>query len=217
MMTQTALLSLLLLSATKGPEAATDREEENFGAVQAPAVLPAAAMATYFYLGLSELGAGYRYGLGLLEIEARVRGDWRFLSLGAEGLLKISALEQNGWELAPYLGVGLAGDAGATYLSPANFSYFAIRVLGGMNTTYRVADTVYLLLDLEMTLDLSVSPANAARFTALAGVGAEFYLNPQISVSVLGLVGPDVFHPRPGETSTQVGYGIRLGMGFRLL
>src|SRR5205823_2294339 len=90
MMTQTALLSLLVFGAAKGPEAATDREEENFGAVVAPAVLPATSMSTYFYLGISELGAGYRYGLGLLEFEARVRGDWRFLSLGGEALLKIS-------------------------------------------------------------------------------------------------------------------------------
>jgi hypothetical protein len=215
MLTQTPLLALLLLGAANVPPD-NDRESESFGAVIAPVVLPAASTAVYAYLGIPELGAGYRYGLGLLEIEARVRGDWRFLSLAAEALVKISVLEQNGWEVAPYLGVGFAGDSGARYLASANFSYLAVRVLGGLNAHYRVADTVYLVGALEMTLDLSVSPPNAARFTPLIGPGVEIYLNPEVSVSVLGLVGPDLFHPMPGETVTQWGYGLRLGLGFRL-
>jgi hypothetical protein len=179
-------------------------------------VLPAASTSVYGYVGIPELGVGYRYGLGLLEIEGRIRGDWRLVSIAAEALLKISALEQNGWELAPYIGVGFAANSGATWLSPANFSYLAVRVLAGANAHYRVADTVYLVGVLEMTLDLSVSPPNAAHFTPLIGPGAEFYLNPEISLAVLGLIGPDVFHPMPGVVVTQLGYGLRLGLGFRL-
>jgi hypothetical protein len=217
MMTHTALAVLLSLSAAaKRPAVSIDEREEEFGAVVGPAVLPAAASSAYAYIGVPEIGVGYRYGLGLLEFEARGRLDWRSLSLGLEALLKISAFEDGWWELAPFLGVGLGFNTGATYLDRQNFSYVAVRILGGMNVTYRVADTVYLLGALELTGDLSVSPGGASRFTPLIGGGAEFYLSKQVSLSALGLLGVDVLHRRPGETYTRLGYGARVGLGFRL-
>jgi hypothetical protein len=193
-----------------------DPLDEEFGGVMAPVVLPATAMSTYVYAGFSELGAGYRYGLGLVELEARVKADYRLVSLAAEGVVKVSVLQRDGFQLAPYLGIGFVGDAGAEYITAANFAYAAVRVLGGANVSYRLTDTVYLLGALEMTLDLAVSTNNAYRFAPLLGPGAEFYLTRALSISVMGLLGPDVFQPHLVHPTVELGYGVRVGVGFRI-
>src|SRR5258708_2937408 len=58
--------------------------------------------------------------------------------------------------------------------------------------------------------------ALAVAFRPSGGGGSGFHPTQELSLSVLALIGPGLFHPLLGLTNTQLGYGIRLGMGFRL-
>ncbi|MFN0062432.1 MAG: hypothetical protein ACKVPX_07930 [Myxococcaceae bacterium] len=211
----TALVATLLSAGADRPPSVEDKETY-FGGVTAPAVLPAGSTSAYVSLGLTEVLGGFRQGFGIAELELRGRADWRAVSLALEALVKISALEQGRWEVAPFAGVGLALNSGARYLDAANIPYLAIRALGGLTTTYRAADTLYIVGQLEMTLDIGTSPAGVARFTPLAGGGIELYLTDALSFSAIGLLGVDVLRPEPAETLLRLGYGLRIGLGFRL-
>lgn len=218
-----AALALMLALACSPALANSDKDalgltdkKETFGGFVAPPVLPDGANSFYGYIGVPEVGAGYRQGFKGFELEGRARLNYLLLSLAAEGLARYPIILPGRWELAPYLGLGLVGDTGATYLDDTNFGYFGLRFVGGLVTSYRVAETVRLLGTLDVPFDLPLTGRGGARGTPVVGGGAEIYLGNDITASAIGELGVDVVKPPSQNTFTRLGYAVRLGLGFRI-
>src|SRR5688500_7108918 len=79
-------------------------KKENFGSVLVPAALPSGASALYGYVGVPELAAGYRLGIGGLELDGRVKVNYLLLSIGFEAVAKLALLTGERFQLAPFLG-----------------------------------------------------------------------------------------------------------------
>jgi hypothetical protein len=203
------------LAGAEGTPPLPDKRE-TFGGVVAPAALPVASSSLYAFVGLPDLGVGYRQGFSDFEIEARAKLNYLQLAFAAEVLGKYALARQGGLDVAPFLGVGFVADSGARYFDPVNFSYLGIRALGGLAVTYRLGDTVRLVGQLDVPFDFPLGPQGGSKFNPLAGGGAEIYLGEDFSGLLLGQLGLDVMKEPGGVPQTRLGYAIRLGLGWRL-
>ncbi|MGQ0504039.1 MAG: hypothetical protein ACT4TC_01845 [Myxococcaceae bacterium] len=196
-------------------EARTPDRRETFGAVMAPAALPSGAQAGYVYIGVQELGVGYRQGVGIFELEGRGRFNYLLLSLSIEGVAKWAAYRDSRIEVAPYLGVGFVLDTGARYFEPANFAHLGLKLLAGATLTYRFNETLRGIANLEIPYDLSLTTNGGNIFNPLAGVGVEIYLGQDISALALGSLGYSGLKEPLAVPAGRVGYQLRLGLGYR--
>jgi len=211
-----ALISLALVdTGTSAPLRAADKKE-SFGAVVGPAALPAGATALYAFMGLPEVGAGFRQGLGFGEWEARARVDYLTLSATGEVIGKYALYHWGRLDYGPYLGAGITLSSGSRYFDPLAFTFVGVRVLGGATLSYQVLDTVRLLARLEVPFDRPIGGAGGGRLRALAGGGAEVYLADDITVMALGEAGVDWIKLPLAVTQARFGYSVMLGFGLRL-
>src|SRR3954463_15244536 len=130
MIASIALLSFALVDTGASTTLRTADKKESFGAVVGPAALPAGATAAYAFIGLPEVGAGFRQGLGLVEWEARARVDYLTLSAVGEVIGKYALYHWGKLDYGPFLGVGVTLSSGARYFDPATFTFAGLRVLG---------------------------------------------------------------------------------------
>src|SRR5579871_1997473 len=82
----------------------------NFGAVMSPVTLAPGESSAYGFVGVPEIAAGYRQGIGPVEVEGRARFQYFDLSIAGEGVLKLNVLKREALDLAPELGIGLVGN-----------------------------------------------------------------------------------------------------------
>lgn len=216
-MTVLGTLILSTLVATGGGSSLqTVDKKESFGAVVGPAALPAGATSAYAFIGLPELGAGFRQGLGFGEWEVRARADYLTLSASAELIGKYTLYRWGRLEYGPYLGAGLTLSSGARYFDPMTFPFAGVRALGGVSLSYRVADTLQLLARLEVPFDWPIGTGGGGHLRALAGGGVELYLADDITALALGQAGLDWIKEPLGVPVARFGYSLALGIGIRL-
>jgi len=212
-------LSLVLVTSasasTPREEDALSNKQEAFGAVGAPPALPAGANALYGFLGVPEVGAGYRQGFGRYEIEARARFNYLQLSVAAEFLTRYAVPRTGPLELAPFLGLGIVGNSGSTYFDTVNFPYVGFRAVGGLVAGYRLTETLCLLGELDVPFDRPLF-SGGAKLAPVLGGGAELYLARDFSVLALGQLGVDVAKLPSGESVIRLGYAVRIGLGYRI-
>jgi hypothetical protein len=207
MMRPVLLLALVIAlpASVAAQEAAPASEDWPFGTVAAPAMLPEGAMALYGYVGVPEMGAGFRQGLSLLELEARARLDYFRLSGIFEVGARRAVVSQGPAMFAPTLSVGLVLNSGSAYLDADNFGGVLVRITPGLVVSWRVAETVTVVGLLDLPIDLGVAPTDARRFQALTGGGAEFYLGSGITLLTTGQLGVENF--KAPDLASQVRLG----------
>jgi hypothetical protein len=191
-------------------------ERQTFGAVVAPAVLPSGTSAAYGYVGAPEVGAGYRQGFGLFELEGRAAFNYLQLTFSAEVLARYDVWHNIDFSLAPVVGVAFVADTGSQYFDKNNFSYLGIRPRLGVVWTGRISETISGLAEGDIPFALSIAPTGGSEFTPLGGGGLEIYLGEHMTAMVLGQIGVDVIKEPGGVTQTRFGYGLRLGLGYRM-
>jgi hypothetical protein len=213
-----ALTFSAVVAQTNDPNVSSSlpNSKEVMGAVIAPAALPSGASAAYGFLGIQEIGAGYRQGTGGVEFEARATFNYLLLSAGAEVAAKYAAFRSDRIEVAPVLGFGLGLDTGARYFDKANFSYFALRPRIGAVSTFKVTDTLVALATIDVPWAFSVNPTGGTHTRPMAGGGVEVYLGSDMTALVLGQLGVDAIKEPLGVTQVRLGYQLMLGLGFRL-
>ena len=190
-------------------------KEATSGAFASPAALPSGSSAAYAYAGVPEVGAGYRMGVSGLEFDARLRFDYFALSLALEGHARYPVLQSGNWQVAPSLGVGFVGNTGALYIDRENFAYWGARIIPGAHLSYRVAETANLIGEVTVPLDFSLSPQGGFRAPPLAGGGAEMYLGEDLTAGVVALFGVATIKEPLGVPRSRVGFGLRVGVGYR--
>lgn len=202
-------LALTVLAQTEPGEA--------FGGVMAPSTLPPGGSAVYGFIGAPEIGAGYRQGIGVVELEGRLSFDYFAVGFSGDGLLKHRVWQRGGAELAPYVGLGLVWNSGARYLDRANFHYLGIRPRGGVVSTLALAETVRALLNVDAAWDIAFQPPYGYRFEALAGAGAETYLGRDLFGMALARIGVESLKEPPlGVPLWRPAWQLMLGLGLRL-
>jgi len=210
------ILASLAVPAVGQEEALSDRHQTQGGAV-APAILPAGAVSFHGYLGVPDVGGGFRQGFGLVELETRARVNYLQLGFGAEALVKVRVFDGDRLSVAPYLGVGLVANSGARYLDADNFPYLGIRPLAGAVATYQLAETLSAIALLEIPADIGLVPAGSGgRLNPLLGGGLELYLGEDFTGLVLGRVGLDLLFPPAASPLPRLGFELRVGLGYRL-
>ncbi|WP_095980536.1 hypothetical protein [Melittangium boletus] len=196
--------------------AAVDRHED-IGAMVAPATLPEGGSAISGWVGVPELGVAYRQGLlPGWEIGARARFDYLRLATTAEVTTRLRVWTDGAWTLAPELGVGVTANPGSRYFDTQNVRGWFLRINPALVGTYQVTETVTALGQVEVAYDQGLSTSSHWRVKPLAGAGAEIYIGEDLTLSLLGQLGVDVFQGASRLTQTQLGYGLRLGLGMRL-
>jgi hypothetical protein len=210
-----AIASLAVAMGMAAAPKLPDRRE-TFGAVLGPSALPAGATAAYAYVGLPEVGGGFRQGLSGFEWEARARLSYLTLSLTAEGVLKWPVIRAAAFDVAPYVGAGATVSSGIRYFDTATFPYAGARILAGVTASYRASETIRLLASLEVPYDSPIGTGGGGKLLALAGGGAELFLSDDVSGLLLGQAGLDWVKEPLGVPVARFGYAIRLGMGVRL-
>ena len=195
----------------------TADKERLYGAVVAPATLPEGTASAYVFGGVQELGVGYRQGVSsTVELEARFKLNYYLISGAIEVLLKHTVASDDVFALAPYIGVGLVHDTGSRWVTQQNFQYTGIRALGGLIGTIRLGDTATAVGELDIPLDLSLSPTHGARFAPLTGGGFELKLSSEITALLMGQIGFTYMKEPLGIPQWGFGYQVKLGLGFRL-
>jgi hypothetical protein len=219
-MTRPVLL-LALVFTLAAPVAAQEtapstREPWSFGTVIAPAAMPDGATSLYGFVGVPEMGAGFRQGIGGFELEARARLDYFRLA----GIFEVGArrrlVDQGPGVFAPTLSLGVVLNSGSAYLDEDNFGGVLLRITPGLVVGWRVAETVAVVGLLDLPIDLGLSPTGARRFQALTGGGTELYLGQDVSLLVAGQLGVERFKQPREDSVTRLGYQVRLGIGTRL-
>lgn len=210
------LAGLLPAVGAAAEGAAPRREELPFGAVVAPAALPDGATALYGYAGAPEVGAGFRQGIVGFELEARARFNWFQVSGVLEVVGRRQVWTRGPLAVAPSLGLGLVLNSGATGLDEDNFSGVLLRLSPGAVASYRLAEPLALVGQVDLPFDLGLSPTGARRFQALAGGGAEVYVGSDLTLSAVGQLGVETFKEQRGVADTRLGWALRVGLGVRL-
>src|SRR4051794_16619396 len=111
------MLALVVWAGTASAEELSIGQRDNTpGACLAPSVMKAGTLAWCAEAGFPEVGFSLRQGvLGWLELNTRARINYLAVSAAVEGLARFALVRKTDWDVAPYLGVGLVYDAGATY------------------------------------------------------------------------------------------------------
>jgi hypothetical protein len=196
--------------------ASSPREEFSFGTVVAPAALPDGASALYGYVGVPEMGVGYRQGISGFELDGRARLDYFRLAGIFEVGARRAVLKEGPATFAPTLSLGLVLNSGSAYLDADNFSGVLLRITPGLVVSWKVAETVAVVGLLDVPIDLGLAPTGARRFQALTGGGAELYLGSGITLLTAGQIGVENFKAPTKISVTRLGYQVTLGIGTRL-
>jgi len=127
--------------------------------------------ALYGYVGVPEMGLGFRQGISGFELEARARLDYFRLAGIFDGGVRRQVLVRGDLSLAAALSLGLVLNSGSEYLDEDNFPSAMVRISPGAVAGWRVAETVTMVGLVDQPIDLGLSPSGARRFQALAGGG----------------------------------------------
>jgi hypothetical protein len=211
----TLVLTLPVVSAAQ-EGAPPAREAWSFGGMVAPVMMPEGVTSLYGYVGVPEMGLGFRQGIAGFEVEARARLDYFRLAGIFEGGLRKQVLVRGNMALAPALSLGLVLNSGSEYLDEDNYPGVLLRISPGAVASWRVAETVAVLGLVDLPFDLGLSPSGARRFQALAGGGTEIYLGQDVTLLVAGQLGVDSFKAPRKDAVTELGYQLKLGIGMRL-
>lgn len=210
------LVPWVAMAQEKTEAARLEDQRKNFGAVVAPAVLPDGASAMAGWAGVPEVGVAYRQGLTGWEFGARARFDYLRLTTTVEGVGRWPLWTSGAWAVAPELGLGVTANPGSRYFDEKNPRGWFLRVTPALVASWRVMETVAAVGLVEVPYDLGLAPGGTWRVKPLGGVGAEIYIGEDLTLSVLGQLGADVFKEVRGVTQSRLGYGARLGLGVRL-
>lgn len=216
MRTWVVVMALALAGGAAAQETRLGARPEELGAVLAPAALPDGASAVSGWVGVPELGVAFRQGLSFGELGARARFDYLRLATTAELTARRQVWTEGAWAVAPELGLGVTGNPGSRYFDSRNTRGWFLRVNPAALVTRRVVETVSALGLVEVAYDQGLSSSIYWRVKPLVGAGAEIYIGEDLTLSLLGQVGVDVFHGASRVTEARVGYGARLGLGVRL-
>lgn len=214
-------ISHLLLSAIcafpllAGAAEPAPGQERPFGAFAAPAALPPGGLAAYGYMGVPEVGAGYRQGVGPLELDAQLKLNYFQLSLAVEGAARLLVYSQGRLQIAPSLAVGAVFDTGSRYIDQYNFGYVGLRLVPGGTVSWRAAETVSAVGELQVPIDLPLTRGGGARYTPMAGGGAELYLGEDVTAGAMADLGVDVVKQPLGVPKTRFAFALRVGLGYR--
>jgi hypothetical protein len=219
-MTRPAFRILLLLalstSALAQERPAPGREKWSLGAVVAPVTMPEGMTSLYGYVGVPEMGAGFRQGLDGLEVEAKARLDYFRLA----GIFEVGArrevLRGESAALAPTMSLGLVLNSGSDYLDEENFGGVLLRLSPGLVSGWRAGETVVLVGLVDVPFDIGLSPTGAWRIQTLVGGGPEIYLGQGVTLLVSGQIGLEHLREERREWDTRLAYQIRLGIGSRM-
>jgi hypothetical protein len=206
----TALVVSLLLATEPGAPS-----EMRPGAVVAPAALPPGTLALYGLVGAPEVGAGYRQGIGGVELEAKALFNLFELSGLFEGGIKVPALRTERLTVAPGAAVGATLNSGSKYFDGGNFGHLGLRLRGSLNLSYAFSELLQGVAQLEMPLTIPLT-VQGISFTTLLGAGAEFNVGGNVSVLGTAHLGVGVVKEPLGVPQTRAAWGIRLGVGYRL-
>ena len=212
---------LTLVFALPVPVAAQEaapaaREEFSWGTMVAPAALPEGSSALYGYVGVPEMGAGYRQGISGFEFEGQARLDYFKLAGIFQVGVRKAVLREGPATFAPRLGLGLVLNSGSQYLDSDNFQGALVRLAPGLVVSWNVAETVAVVGLLDVPIDIGFSPTPEHRLQALTGGGAEIYLGSGITLLTAGQIGVENFKEPLKDSVTRVGYQVTLGIGTRL-
>lgn len=181
----------------------------------APASLPAGTNALYGFVGAPEVGAGYRQGFGLVELEARGVFNIFEVSIVGEVGLKFGVLQLDKLHLAPTVALGLELNSGARYFDRYNFGFLGLRPRVGVNASYDFTDTISGVAQVEVPVSIALT-VQGFQVTPLLGAGAEFHLGGSFSLLVSAHVGFDATREPLGVTQFRPAWAGRLGIGYRL-
>jgi hypothetical protein len=205
-------------SATSVAQSHTGSAESgsrSFGALFAPAALPAGTTSIYGFAGVPQIGAGFRQGVGFMEVEARVELDYFSISVAPEVFARVPVVTAGPYQFAPSLGVGMAFNSGTRYIDVYNFAYTAVRLIPGANLSWRVAETASLFGQVSVPLDITVSPGQGYRFRPLVGGGGEIYLGQELTAGALAQVGADALKEPLQFERTRFAFALWVGLGYR--
>lgn len=211
------LLLLFLSTPALAQERSSLRSEKwSVGAVVAPVTMPEGMTSLYGYVGVPEMGAGFRQGLEGLELEAKAKLDYFRLA----GIFEVGARRQvlasETAALAPTLSLGLVLNSGTDYLDEENFGGVLLRFSPGLVAGWRAGETVVLLGLVDVPIDIGLSPTGAWRIQNLVGGGPEIYLGQGVTLLLSGQIGLEHFREDRHDWNTRLAYQIRLGIGSRM-
>jgi hypothetical protein len=209
----------LALTLAAEPEGAVvtkpSRSPADQGGAVAPAALPGGSLAFSGFIGAPEVGAGYRQGFSVLEIEAQARFHYLELSGLVEAGVRLLAWKSERTRIAPTVSLGFKFNSGARVFDAFNFGFVALRPRLGLVTSISVSEVVQVLVTAEVPWAIALN-VTGFQVTPQVGAGVEFQLNPALSLFALGQGGVDVIKEPLGVAVARPAWGLRLGVGYRL-
>lgn len=210
-----ALALLVTIPLAADPQPAQGVPPAVGGAAVAPAALGPGSIGFWGTLGAPDVAIGYRQGFSLLEFEAQARFHYLELSAVAEAGVRLVAWRADRAMLAPTFSLGLKVNSGSRAFDPYNFAFVALRPRLGAVLSLRVSDVAQVVVTGEVPWAIALN-VTGYQITPTVGGGAEFQLNPKLSLVAVGQIGVDVIKEPLGTPVARLAWGVRLGVGYRV-
>ena len=202
-----AFLSFPIRSASAQPQGP--------GALAYPATLKSGQLAVSGFIGAPFVGAGFRQGIGGIELGGLFEVDTLRLGTSVEGLVKVPVFQKNQWQGALGLGLGGIAQSGARYFDTANVAFWGARTRIQAIVTHPIAETAGAVLQLDVPVTWSLPDARMWQISSLLGGGIEVYLGNSASGLLMGQVGATTQHV-DGKETTAFAWQVKWGVGWRL-
>lgn len=206
-----ALLVLMVLGVASSARAA----EPPAGAIFAERPLPDGAVALYVVLGYPSVEVGFRQGLGGVELGAAASFDYALTQLNLDAPFRFTLTESKRFKVGASLVPGGFLDLGATYIEPTNLSSAGIRLAATTDVSVLVTEGFHFIGSVEVPAEVALTERGNHRLAFLLGGGAEVALGDGYAFGLKLLAGPELLHPRGGQSGARLRVSALVGLGRR--
>lgn len=190
-------------------------EPPTAGAIWAERPLPDGAVSGFVTLGYPGFSAGWRQGFGGAELGAVAGFSYTTTELTLDVPLRLAIDQGPHHVLGAGVRVGGFLDLGATWFEGTNRDSSGLRLAGELSYTYLIGSTADLFFDAELPVELPLTERGNDLYGIRMGGGGELGVGDGYSVGAQLLAGPQLLHPRGGQTAARLDLSFQVGLGRR--
>jgi hypothetical protein len=185
------------------------------GAIFAERPLPDGAVAMFAVLGYPSVGVGYRQGLGGVELGGVASFDYALTQLNLDAPFRFTLAESRRFRVGAGISPGAFFDLGATYIEPTNLSSAGLRVAATTDVSVLVTEGFHFIGSLAVPAEIALTERGNHRIAFLLGAGVEVGVGDGYSIGAQVLAGPELLHPRGGQSGGRLSISALAGIGKR--
>ncbi|MBS2027810.1 MAG: hypothetical protein JST54_07915 [Deltaproteobacteria bacterium] len=185
------------------------------GAVFAEKPLPDGAVSVYGTLGFPGVQIGWRQGISGAELGAVAGFDYSLTQLTLDVPFYVPVKQSKKFLVGVGVSAGGFVDFGAKYFESTNLPSAGLRLAANGEVTLRINESVDVFVAGSLPIELPLTERGNDLYALLVGGGVELGVGDGFSVGAQLLAGPELLHPRGGQTAARFDGSLLVGLGKR--